>query len=59
MYPAMKTKEHDTCEWEKHEPFIWETECDNEFQSAFTPAEHEFEFCPFCGKVILESEYNG
>lgn len=57
MYPAMKTKGRETCEWEENEDGVWETECDNTFQSAFTPAENEFEFCQFCGRVILEIEF--
>lgn len=59
MYPAMKTKGRDTCEWEEDMDSVWETECGKMFQFiAATPAENEFEFCPFCGKVILENEYN-
>lgn len=50
-------KGHDTCQWEENEDGVWETECDNTFKFiCATPAENEFEYCPFCGKVILESE---
>ena len=50
--------ERETCEWKEDKDGVWETECGNAFEvTTGTPAENYFEYCPFCGQVILECAY--
>lgn len=43
----------ETCEWEQDSDGAWVTECRPAYvATTFSPSDLEFEYCPFCGKVI-------
>lgn len=46
-----------TCEWHYDgDTTSWDTECKNKFITIEgTPQENQMEFCPYCGKPILQA----
>lgn len=43
------------CGWEQDDDGIWQTECGNAFElNAGTPEDNHMEFCPYCGKVLID-----
>ena len=47
----------DKCEWTQNEDGIWETACGNMFEvMEGTPHENQMNYCPYCGKYLVEIE---
>ena len=49
------------CVWQEDEDYawaFWQTDCDHSFQftEGGTPADNEFAFCPYCGKILSAKE---
>ena len=47
------------CDWQQEEEGQWETDCDEtfEFQEG-GPLDNGFEWCPYCGKKLVETIYS-
>jgi hypothetical protein len=46
----------DTCTWTELDNGFYEAECNEEWYEFMdgTPKENSFQFCPFCGKPLVE-----
>ena len=52
----MKSKEK--CYWTEDSDGNWETSCGNMFNFIDgNPEDNEFQYCPYCGKEIIQREY--
>lgn len=49
-----------TCEWLEDEDGLWVTDCNEDFQfTSHGPSENGFEWCPYCGKKLIEIQLFG
>jgi hypothetical protein len=69
LFKAVKTPKpeetrgmSDKCFWEYDDTYdYWETSCGHAFclEIGGTPIEHEFKFCMYCGKLLLDEPQEG
>jgi hypothetical protein len=47
------------CKWDQDYNGTWETSCENAFEIIEgTPDENGMKYCPYCGKKLIQFEFN-